>query len=302
MDRFRELTTFVAVAEEQAFNAAARRLGQSAPVVTRLISTLEDRIGARLFTRTTRSVTLTDAGQTLLADAGRILAELEDLEAAAAGAHQDPRGELHVTAPVQFGQRYILPILGDFLDNYPNVQATAQFLDRVVHIVDEGFDVALRIGTLSDSSHFATRVGTVRHVTVAASAYLKTSGIPKVPKELAGHRVINPGNLHGSREWLYHKAGKTTTAQIEPRLRVNTATAALDACVKGWGITRLLSHQAADALAAGDLVEILSDSEDREIPVQLVHSEGRRAAAKTRAFIDFATQRLRAEAKHLGAY
>jgi len=237
-----------------------------------------------------------------LADAGRILAELEDLEAAAAGAHQDPRGELHVTAPVQFGQRYILPILGDFLNNYPNVQATSQFLDRVVHIVDEGFDVALRIGTLSDSSHFATRVGTVRHVTVAASAYLKTSGIPKVPKELAGHRVINPGNLHGSREWLYHKAGKTTTAQIEPRLRVNTATAALDACVKGWGITRLLSYQAADALAAGDLVEILSDSEDREIPVQLVHSEGRRAAAKTRAFIDFATQRLRAEAKHLGAY
>ena len=302
MDRFRELTAFVAVAEEGAFNAAARRLGQSAPVVTRLIGALEGRLGARLFTRTTRSVALTDSGAPLLADAGRLLGELEELEAAAAGAHRDPKGELRVTAPVQFGQRFLLPIVADFLDAYPNVQARAEFLDRIVHLVDEGFDVALQIGALADSSLYQTRVGTVRHVTIAAPSYLDAHGVPRAPAELIGHRTINPGNLHGPRDWIYVAGGRAIPGRVAPRLHVNTASAALGAAVAGHGITRLLSYQAADALAAGDVVEILTASEDRELPVQLVYPEGRRAAAKTRAFIDFAARRLRAEAKHLGAY
>jgi len=300
MDRFRELSTFVAVAEEGAFNAAARRLGLSAPVVTRLIGELEGRIGARLFTRTTRSVALTEAGATLLADAGRILTELDDLEAAAGGAHRDPKGELRITAPVQFGQRYILPITTEFLAAYPKVRVSAQFLDRVVHLIEEGFDAALRIGEMSDSSLYVTRVGTVHHVAIAAPAYLDAFGTPAEPADLIDHGTINPGILHGPGEWLFVAGGKATAAPVRPRLRVNTATSALDACISGHGITRLLSYQAADALAAGDVVEVLRPFEDRELPVQLVFPEGRQAAAKTRAFIDFAAARLRAEARHLG--
>ncbi|MGI9384509.1 MAG: LysR substrate-binding domain-containing protein [Methyloligellaceae bacterium] len=301
MGHLRELSTFVAVAEEGAFNAAARRLTLSPSVVTRLINALEDRIGARLFTRTTRRVALTEAGETLFAEAGRILADLEEVEAMVAGAHQVARGALRITAPVLFGQRYLMPVVGDFLETHPQVTVTAEFLDRPVHLVEEGIDVALRIGELPDSSLFANRVGVVRRVAVAAPAYLEASGVPETPQDLIRHRIINTSGLHGPREWSFHARGGIQSARITPRLTVNTISAAVDAASAGRGVTRVLSYQVADALAAGTLVEILRDWEDREMPVQLVHPEGRRAAAKTRAFIDFATARLRAEASRLAA-
>lgn len=301
MSHFRELSTFVAVAEEGAFNAAARRLSLSPSVVTRLVNALEARIGARLFTRTTRSVALTEAGERLFAEAGRILTELEEVEAMVAGAHQVPRGALRVTAPVLFGQRYLMPVLGDFLEAHPEVAVTAEFLDRPVHLVEEGIDVALRIGELPDSSLFANRVGVVRRVTVAAPAYLEAHGVPNTPRELIQHRIINTSGLHGPREWPFQARGAVQSGRISPRLTVNTMAAAIDAAIAGWGITRALSYQVADALSAGTLVEVLRDWEDREMPVQLVHAEGRRAAAKTRAFIDFTSKRLRAEANRLAA-
>ncbi len=301
MDRFRELSTFVAVAEEGAFNAAARRLNLSASVVTRLVNALEERIGARLFTRTTRHVALTEAGDTLFAEAGRILDDLDEVEAASAGAHQVPRGLLRVTAPVLFGQRYLGPVIHDYLDAYPQVAVSAVFLDRLVHMVDEGFDCALRIGSLSDSSSFAIRVAFVRHVTVAAPRYLAKRGTPRQPEDLAGHRIISAGGLHGPREWSFHSGNNIRAARIASRLTVNTITAGVDAAIAGWGVSRVLSYHAADALARGELVEILPEWEDRQMPVQLVHSEGRRAAAKTRAFVDFAAERLRADAATLAA-
>lgn len=301
MDRFRELSTFVTVAEIGAFNAAARHLNLSPSVVTRLVNGLESRLGARLFTRTTRSVALTEAGERFLDQAGRILAELEDAEATAAGAHRIPRGLLRITAPVLFGQRYVMPILRDFLDAYPEVTGATIFVDRVVHLVDEGIDVAVRIGALPDSSLSALRVGTVRRVTVAAPRYLDTHGVPEVPSDLAEHRIVNANDLNGPQEWPYHGKGGVRVARIAPRLTTNSLTAAIEAAVAGWGITRVLSYQVADAVADGRLVEVLSDCDDREMPIHLVHAHGRRAPAKIRTFLDFASKRLRAEANRLAA-
>ena len=301
MDRFRELSAFVAVAEAGAFNAAARRLNLSPPAVTRLVTALEGRIGARLFTRTTRHVALTEAGERLLGDAVRILAEVDEAEASAAGAHQSPRGTLRVTAPVMFGQRHIAPILRAYLDTYPDVAATVLFVDRIVDLIDEGLDVAVRIGDLPDSSLTATRVGAVRRVTVASPDYLAVHGAPRVPDDLPGHRIINPLGLIQRPEWGFVAGGETRTVRLSPRLTVNTVTAAVDAAVAGWGITKVLSYQVAAELADGRLVEILRDFEDRRMPVHLLHSEGRRAAAKIRTFIDFASASLRADADHLAA-
>ena len=301
MDRFRELSTFVAVAEEGAFNAAARRLNLTPPVVTRLVTALETRIGVRLLTRTTRRVALTEAGERLFADAARVLAEVEEIEAAAAGAHQTPRGTLRVTAPVMFGHRYVLPLLRDFLDAYPEVSSTTLFVDRIVDLIDEGLDVAVRIGDLPDSTLTATRVGVLRRVAVAAPRYLAAHGTPGSPDDLAAHRIVQPGTLHEAHRWPFVSQGANRTVRVTPHLSVNTVAAAVDSAVAGWGITRALSYQVADALADGTLVEVLGDWEDRELPIHLVHYEARLGAAKTRAFVDFAADRLRAEAKRLAA-
>ncbi len=302
MDRFRELSTFVAVAENGAFNAAARQLNMSPPAVTRLVTALEGRIGARLFTRTTRRVALTEAGTRLLADATRILTELDEMEASAAGAHQSPRGLLRITAPVMFGQRHIAPILRDYLDAYPEVSATTLFVDRIVDLIDEGLDVAVRIGELPDSSLSAVRVGVVRPLTVASPAYIAVNRVPKTPDDLAVHRIIQPVGLGARSEWSFVLGKETRIARFSPRLSVNTISQAVEAALAGWGITRVLSYQVASELASGELVEILGDWEDRRIPVHLVHSEGRRAAAKVRAFIDFASERLRTGVDLLAAW
>ncbi len=301
MDRFRQLTVFVAVADAGAFNAAARRLNMSASAVTRLVNALEVRIGARLLTRTTRNVALTQAGERLLDDARRIMSELDDIEAQAAGAHQKLRGELRVSAPVLFGQRYIAPIVRDYLSAYPEVSVALELFDRVVHLLEEGVDVALRIGALPDSTLSAVRVGTVRHVTIASPEYLSASDRLAEPADLAGHRIVSPIHLHGSRKWQYHCEGKVIEVPIEPRLKINSVEGSIEAAVAGWGLTRALSYQVADALADGRLVEVLRDFEQREIPVQLVHHEGRQTTAKTRAFIDLARNCLRADARRLAA-
>ncbi len=293
MDRFKEIAAFVAVAETGAFNAAARKINLSPSVVTRVINALEERLGVRLFTRTTRKVVLTEAGQGFYHDAARILEELNEAESLAAGAHQQPRGQLTVTAPVLFGQFYLVPIVNEFMKNYPEVEVTVLFLDRVVHLLDEGIDVALRIGALPDSNLFVRQIGHVRRVTVAAPKYLEKYGVPQHPKELIDHRIINGINLSSRNDWQFSLDGRLTTARIHPQLTVNTAMSAIDAALSGVGITRVLSYQLTDRLRNGELVEVLEDWEDREMPVQLVYPEGRRAPAKSRAFVELAGARLR---------
>jgi DNA-binding transcriptional LysR family regulator len=301
MDRFRELSTFVAVAEEGAFNAAARRLHMSPPAVTRLVSALEARLNVQLVTRTTRQVALTDAGARLYDDAVRILADLSGAEASATGSHQAPVGALRITAPVMFGQRFIAPILRDYLDRYSAVAAQTLFVDRIVNMIDEGLDVALRIGDLPDSSLFATAVGTVRRVTIAAPDYLARMPDLETPEALHGHRIILPTAISDAPVWEFVASRRRQQIKLQPRLSVNTMTAAIDAALSGWGVARVLSYQVADELTSGALVEVLRDHEDREMPIHLLHAEGRRAAAKIRTFVDFAAQRLRADAARLAA-
>jgi DNA-binding transcriptional LysR family regulator len=299
MDRFRELETFLAVAEDGAFNAAARRLGLSPPAVTRLVTGLEERLGVLLFTRTTRRVALTDAGVRLREDAQRILAELAEAEEAAAGARATPRGHLALTAPLLFGQRFVAPILRAWLDLHPAMTASTLFVDRNVSLLDEGLDLAVRIGALPDSTLTARRVGAVRRIIVASPDYLARHARPATTDDLAGHRLIYVSSVDQRPAWIFSRDGDQRVLRLSPRLTLNTLEAAIDAAEDGWGITRVLSYQVPDSLAEGRLVELLADAEDAILPVHLLHAERRRAAAKIRSFIDFAAARLAGDAERL---
>ncbi|MCK6454407.1 MAG: LysR family transcriptional regulator, partial [Alphaproteobacteria bacterium] len=289
------MRVFVAVAEAGGFAAAARRLGLSPPAATRAVAALEARVGARLLHRTTRIVRLTEAGSRFMADAKRILAELDEAEASAAGAHAEPRGLLTVTAPVMFGARHVAPVLLEFLARHPRVTARTLLADRVVDLLEEGIDVAVRIAHLPDSSLSALRVGSVRRVVCATPAYLARRGVPRRPADLARHEAIAFAAASGAPNWSFHAAGKTETVTPPAQLVVNTAEVAIAAALAGRGVTRVLSYQAAPDVAAGRLKIVLAAYEPPPIPIHVVHAEGRHANARVRAFVDFAAARLRAD-------
>ncbi len=286
------MQVFAAVARGGGFAVAARQLGMSPPAVTRAVAALEDRIGTRLFSRTTRNVSLTEAGHRYLVDVERILQELEDAEAAAQGLHAAPRGVLTITAPVMFGRLYIAPILLDFLDQHPDVTGRLLLLDRVTNLLEEGMDVALRIGHLTDSSMAAMRVGSVRSVICASPDYLKRHGVPQQPGDLTDHRLIVATSSLGSHEWRFGEDDRLAV-RIHPALVCNSNAAVVHAVEQGWGISRLLSYQVGPSVTAGRIRLVLESFERKPLPVHLVHLEGRRASAKVRAFIDFAAHRLR---------
>jgi DNA-binding transcriptional LysR family regulator len=291
------LRVFIAVADARGFAPAARQLRLSAPAVTRAVAALERHLGARLLHRTTRLVRLTEVGERFLLDARRILAELEEAEASARGAHSEPQGELAVTAPVMFGRMHVTPVLLQFLAQHPKVRARVLFVDRVVHLMDEGFDVALRIATLPDSSFTAVRVGAVRRIVVASPQYLEQHGEPQTPDDLPAHRAVGFAQTGGGpARWLLGAPGDAVlheTAQPQISFMVNSVEVAIEAALAHHGLARVLSYQVRDHLAAGRLKRVLQAYEPGPIPVQLVYPEGRKAAAKVRAFVDFAAQRLR---------
>ncbi len=293
MARLQAMQVFVKVAEAGGFAGAARLLNMSPPAVTRAIAMLEDLIGTRLFVRTTRTVKLTEAGGRYLEDCRRILAEIDEAEKAAAGSYATPTGTLTVTSSVIFGQIYVLPIVTEYLDRNPAVTGRALFLDRVTNIVDEGIDVAIRIGNLPDSSYAAIRVGTVRRVVCGAPAYFETHGIPATPADLVRHRVIAATSAFASLDWRFGRDEKTMIT-VNPRLYCSTYEAVVAASVQGWGIARPLSYQIGPALAAGQLLTVLTEYEPEPLPIHVIHPEGRRASAKVRAFVDLAVDRLRA--------
>lgn len=295
MDRFHALRVFGQVAQSGGFAAAARTLSMSPPAVTRAIALLEDRLGTRLFVRTTRSVRLTQSGQRFLEDSARILLDLEEAEAAAIGAHSAPRGNLRVTAPAMFGRMHIAPILGDFLGRYPQVSCETLFIDRVVNIVEEGFDAAIRIGDLPDSSLTAIRVGTVRHVVFASPRYLEEHGTPKHPADLSGYRLIHAAATGAAPAWSFQDEDKPLSIPVDARLHMNTNDAVIELALRNWGIARLLSYQIAPHLAAQNLSAILTSFECPPVPVHVIHPEGRMVSARVRAFIDIMVDRLRAD-------
>jgi DNA-binding transcriptional LysR family regulator len=295
MDRLYLMTVYVAVAEEESFAGAARRLGMSPPAVTRAIAALEDRLGVKLLNRTTRHVRATEAGERYLDDARRVIAAADEADEAAVGINAQPRGHMTVTAPVLFGRMYVMPGIVDYLQQHPDTSVSALFLDRVVNMLEEGVDVGIRIGELSDSSYRALRVGHVRRVLCAAPSYLQRRGIPQVPQDLKQHDVIVASSLSQNIEWRFVDQGEPSSVRIKPRLTVSSNDGAIEAATLGLGVTRLMSYQVAPMLAVGTLKVVLSAFESPRVPIHIIHREGRHASAKMRAFIDLMAEHLRAE-------
>ncbi|WP_437687209.1 LysR family transcriptional regulator [Sorangium sp. So ce176] len=296
MDRLDTLRVFIAVAEEEGFAPAARRLSMSPPAVTRAIAALEERIGTRLLHRTTRIVRLTEAGARFLTDCKRILGEIEEAEASAAGSHAELRGQIGVTAPVMFGRMFVAPVVLDFLARHPRVSARTLLVDRVVDMLDEGLDVAVRIAHLPDSSLTAIRVGSVRLVVCASPDYLAARGAPETPADLAQLDTIAFSQAASPVEWAFSSGARVEKVLPPSQLLVNTADVAIAAAVAGRGLTRVLSYQVGPELRAGRLRIVLPAFEPPPVPVHVVHPEGPRAAARVRAFVDFLVERLRSEA------
>ncbi len=291
MDRLASIALFVAVAEADSFVAAARKTGRSPAGVSRAIAALEEVLGQRLFNRTTRALSLTEAGEQLLARGRRLLAEYDDMADALQGGGA-PRGVLTLTAPVMFGRLHIMPIVRDFLGDFPGVDVNLLLFDRIVSLVDEAIDVGLRIGHLPDSSLIALRVGAVRRVLVAAPDYLARAGTPRIPDELAEHVFISTLGVASAPSHWSLGADEDRTIRFRPRLAVNSVDAALDAAMSGLGVVRLFSYQAAERIAQGRLVRLLQDFEPPPAPIHLVRPPGR-APRKTSLFIDRAARALR---------
>lgn len=296
MDRVHVLTVFIAVAEEESFAAAARRLSLSPAAVTRAVAVLEDQVGVKLLNRTTRFVRVSEAGQRYLEDARHILAMIEEADENAAGIHATPRGQLLVTAPSLFGRMFVAPGVVQYLQNYPQMEISFILLDRVVNLLEEGIDVAVRIGELPDSSMRAIKVGQVRRVLCASPAYLAQHGTPQAPDDLASHTIVTAVNVSATVEWRFNYDGEIRPTKVKPRLHVTSNDTAIEVACLGFGITRLMSYQVAPMLAAGRLQIVLPEYELASVPVHVVYREGRQASAKVRSFVDLMVERLRAEA------
>lgn len=295
MDRLYTMSIFLAVVDEGGFAPAARRLQISPPVVTRAVTELEETMGVRLLTRTTRVVRVTDVGVRYAADCRRILADVADSEQAAAGTHVQPRGRLVITSSVLFGAMYVTPVVTEYLRRYPETEVECRFVDRVVNMMDEGIDVAIRLGHLPDSSYQAVKVGQVRQVVCASPAYLAARGRPLTPEALAGHDIVLASALTASPDWRFEAERQPVVVRVHPRIISTSNDAAIAAVVRGFGLTRVISYMVAPQLAAGQLKTVLTQYESAPVPVNVVHHEGRRSTPKVRAFIDLAVSLLRAE-------
>ncbi|MBP0598739.1 LysR family transcriptional regulator [Herbaspirillum sp. LeCh32-8] len=293
MDQIHLMNVYVAVGEEESFAAAARRLDLSPAAVTRAVSALEERLGVKLLVRTTRYVRMTEAGRRYLDDTRNILASIEEANEAAAGINAAPRGNLTVTAPVLFGKLFVTPSIVQFLKQYPEVEVSALFLDRLVNMMDEGVDVAVRIGHLPDSSLKALRVGQVRRILCASPEYLAQHGTPQHPADLLRHTVIAASGVSPRVEWKFGAVDDPTMVRMKPRLTVTSNDAAIEAATAGLGICRLLSYQIPRELDSGQLQAILSDYEESPWPVHVLHRESKYGSSKVRMFIDLLVQQLR---------
>jgi DNA-binding transcriptional LysR family regulator len=286
MDRIDAMQAFVAVADLQGFAPAARKLGLSPSGVTRLIAALEDRLGARLLQRTTRSVTLTDIGTRYLERARRILADVEEAEGSAEGERTRPSGRLVVSAPVGFGRLHVSPVMSAYLKRYPEVLGELRLADRIVNLVEDGVDLAVRIGHLPDSSLVARHVGEMRRIVVASSGYLRQRGEPETPEAIASHETIQFGAVTAPPDWRFVEDGREIRVACTPRFTTNSADAAIQYAEQGGGLTRVLAYQAAEAIKAGRLTTVLAKFEQPRLPIHIVYPTSRLLSAKVRTFID----------------
>ena len=285
MDRLDMLRTFVAIVDYGSFTEAARRMQISPTAASRAVTSLEESLGAVLLRRTTRSVRVTDEGAIYWERCRTAVGDLDEAALAVRGVTAVPGGTLVISAPVLFGRLHILPVATALLHSYSELSVQLTLTDRVVRLVDEGIDVAVRIGDLSDSSLHALKVAEVRRIMIASPAYLEERGAPRNVPALHDHTLIAFTELDRSLEWRFGIGGKSAI-RIEPRLTVSTADAAIAAAVDGLGIARMLSYQVADLIASGQLVTLLDDLAPARVPVHLVYQANRRGSVNVRTFIE----------------
>jgi DNA-binding transcriptional LysR family regulator len=304
MDRIDAMKVFITALDEGSLAGAARRLRRSPTAVSRALAFLEAHVGVELLHRTTRTIKLSEAGERYAAACRRVLVDLQEADMLAAGERSAPRGMLTISAPPISGEEVLRPVLDDFLDLHPAVSAQLLLLDRPVSLVDEGVDIALRIGHLPDSSLIATRLGgDVRRVVVAAPRYLANHPDIVEPADLARHQIVAFTNF-GLDSWNFTPAAGSTiprTVHFAPRLIVNTVRAAIASAIAGRGLVRLYSYHVAEHVRDGRLKIILADAEHPPLPVHLLSPQGRVSMPKVRAFVDFAAPRLRSAFARLAA-
>jgi DNA-binding transcriptional LysR family regulator len=286
------MSILAAAVDTGSFSAASRKLGVPLPTVSRRVAELEKHLKAKLLVRSTRKLALTDAGASYLAASKRILEQVGDAEAAAAGEYSTPRGELAITAPIVFGRLHVLPVVCDFLARFSDIDVRMVLSDGNVSLIDDHIDLAVRIGALPDSSMMATRVGAVRRVVCGSPGFFAAHGTLKKPEDLAGLSCVTFAGTASSTSWTFGR-GRARPVQVRARLAVNTAEAALDAAIKGIGLTRVLSYQAARPVRDGKLRIVLQKFEPAPMPVSLLHAGQDLVALKIRSFLDFAAPRLR---------
>jgi len=295
MDRLESMSTLLTAVEAGSLSAAARQLAIPLSTVSRRISELEAHLKARLLNRSSRKLTLTDAGRSYVEACKRILEDVGEAERAASGEYSAAKGELNITAPMVFGRLHVLPVAMEFLKVHSAVDIRCVLNDRVVNLLEDHIDLALRIGELPDSSSLiTTRIGSVRRVVCGSPSYFARRGVPENVDELAMHDCITFEGFPFPDFWVFPTSKSYFSAAVHSRLVVNTAEAAIDAAIAGLGVTRVLSYQVAAAVKAGRLNIVLEEVEPLPSPVSLVYSGQRRLPLKLRAFLDFAAPRLKA--------
>jgi DNA-binding transcriptional LysR family regulator len=291
MDRIDAMRAFAAVADLRGFAPAARKLGLSPSGVTRLVAALEERLGARLLQRTTRSVALTDVGARYLERIKRILADVAEAEGSVRDERTRPSGRLVVSAPIGFGRLHVSPVMSAYLKRYSEVSGELRLSDRVINLVEEGVDLAVRIGHLADSSLVARQVGEMRRIVVASPTYLKQHGEPKTPEAIASHATIQFGATAAPPDWRFVRDGHEIRVTCTPRFITNSADAAIQYAGQGGGLTRVMFYQAAEAIKSGRLRIVLAKFEPPPLPIHIVYPTSRLLSAKVRTFIDLVTER-----------
>jgi DNA-binding transcriptional LysR family regulator len=294
LDKLVAMRAFVEIVDRGSLTAAGERLGKSLPTMVRTLAALEKSLGAVLLRRTTRSMSLTAEGRDYLARCRRILADVEEAELALGAEPSEPRGELRMTAPLLFGQMHVAPAVVDFVRRHTQVSVDLLLVDRVIDLVDEGIDVALRIAPLADSSMIAIPVGEVRRVVVASPELLERTDVPQRPEDLADRPCVRFSGISPSNVWRFRERGKDLSIHARGGFTCNQASASLEACAGGLGFGRFLCYQAEPLVAAGRLRVVLRDFEPEPVPVSLCYRDARLVSTRLRALLDFLRDRLRA--------
>ena len=292
MDKLRAMEVFVRIVEAGSLTAAADALGVSVPSVVRSLAALERAVGVRLMNRTTRRSSLSDEGREYYERCKRVLAEVESADAVLSARRTEPKGRLRLTAPVMYGRMHVAPVVTDFIAKHPQVEVELLLLDRVVDLVEEGVDAAVRIGHLAESTLVALPLAETRRVVCAAPSYLKRAGTPRAPADLGAHRCIVYTGLNAGNEWSF-AGDPPTRVPVRPALRSNQFDVAIDACLRGLGCGQFLCYQVEALIADGRLKRVLPEFEPRPLPIQIVYPSARLLSSNVRAFVDLAVARLR---------